>query len=68
MKYSNDKQIAAMVRSLIAAGWQYQTGGRHARLTSPSGRRIAVPGTPSDHRAFQNFKCHIRKISNERRA
>jgi predicted RNA binding protein YcfA (HicA-like mRNA interferase family) len=64
MKYSKDKAIAAFVYSLLRDGWQYRSGKRHAKLTSPAGRRIAVPGTPSDHRAFENFKRDIRKILN----
>jgi predicted RNA binding protein YcfA (HicA-like mRNA interferase family) len=59
MKYSKDKAIAAFVHSLLGDGWQYCHGGRHGKLTSPAGRKVAVPGTPSDHRAFQNFKCDI---------
>lgn len=64
MKYSKNKAIAAFVQSLIQRGWQFQMGGRHGKLTSPWGRRIPVPCTPGDHRAFQNFKCDIRKILN----
>jgi len=67
MKYSSDKEIASLVRSLLALGWRYQTGGRHAKLTSPAGRRIAVPGTPGDHRASLNFRCRIRKLTSGHR-
>lgn len=62
MKYSNDKDIAALIRSLTRKGWRYHMGGRHGKLTSPTGRRIPVPCTPSDHRAFQNFKRDLRKL------
>lgn len=63
MKYSKDKNIAALVRDLIREGWRYHQGGRHGKLTSPAGRRIPVPCTPSDHRAFNNFKRDLRKLS-----
>jgi len=68
MKYCNDRAISAFVRQLIQSGWQYRMGGRHGKLISPSGRRIPVPCTPSDYRAFQNFKRDIRRLSNQRSA
>jgi predicted RNA binding protein YcfA (HicA-like mRNA interferase family) len=63
MKYSKDRAIAAFVNLLLRQGWTYRMGGRHGKLTSPTGRRIAVPCTPSDHRTFQNFKRDIRKLA-----
>lgn len=65
MKYSKDKAIAGHVRTLIRAGWRFEMGGRHGKLTSPMGRRIPVPCTPSDRRAFQNFKRDIRRLLTE---
>ena len=62
MRYSKDKHIAALVRQLVHAGWRYHTGGRHGKLVSPVGRQVVVPSTPSDHRAFQNFKHDVRKL------
>jgi len=62
MHYSNDKNIAGFVQSLVRTGWRYQTGGRHGKLISPTGRRIPVPCTPSDFRAFDNFKRDIRRL------
>lgn len=64
MKYCKDRAISDFVRRLIQEGWQYHMGGRHGKLISPSGRRIPVPCTPSDHRAFLNFKRDIRKLLN----
>lgn len=63
MRYSNDKDIASLVRRLIHDGWKYHSGGRHGKLTSPAGRWIPVPCTPSDHRALHNFKRDIRNLS-----
>lgn len=62
MHYSNDKNIASFVRRLVSKGWQYQMGGRHGKLISPTGRRVSVPCTPSDYRAFDNFKIDIRRL------
>ena len=62
MHYSNDKNIASFVRSLVRRGWRYQMGGRHGKLISPAGRRISVPCRPSDYQAFENFKRDIRRL------
>ncbi|MCB1958995.1 MAG: hypothetical protein KDE68_00465 [Rhodocyclaceae bacterium] len=59
MKYSKDKQIAALVRDLIQNGWHYRTGRRHGKLTCPTGRTLSVPCTPSDRRAFLNFRRDV---------
>jgi len=56
VKYSKDKAIAGLVRRLIHEGWQFHMGGRHGKLVSPEGRWLPVPCTPSDYRAFDNFK------------
>lgn len=63
MHYSNDKEIATTVRHLLANGWGYISGKKHGKLTSPNGKKIPVPGTPSDWRASLNFKRDIRRIS-----
>lgn len=62
MKYSNDRNVSDVVRDLVRNGWRYHMGGRHGKLVSPSGRRLPVPCTPSDHRAFLNFKRDVRKL------
>jgi hypothetical protein len=62
MKFSSDKQIAVLVRSLVRQGWAYQSKGRHGKIISPTGKKFPVPSTPSDHRAFQNFKHDLRRI------
>jgi hypothetical protein len=62
MKYSKDRAISDFVSSLIRSGWEYHMGGRHGKLVSPEGRRMSVPCTPSDHRAFKNFRSDIRKL------
>ena len=62
MKYSNDKTVSALVRTLVSSGWKYVNGKTHGKLVAPNGRKIAVPGTPSDWRASLNFRRDIRRI------
>lgn len=62
MKYSNDRNVSDVVRDLVRNGWRYHMSGRHGKLVSPTGRRMPVPCTPSDHRAFLNFKRDVRKL------
>lgn len=64
MRYCKDKDIAALVRGMIQEGWRWQMGGRHGKLISPYGTWMAVPCTPGDHRALQNFKRDLRKLIN----
>lgn len=63
MRYSNDKTVSALVRALVSSGWQYVNGKTHGKLVAPNGRRLAVPGTPSDWRASLNFRRDIRRIA-----
>ena len=61
-KYSNDKNINALVHCLLKQNrWQIRQG-RHSVLIAPTGKRLAVPGTPSDCRAFMNFKHDVRRL------
>lgn len=64
MKYSNDKDIARLVRRLVreSAGWYFLKGKRHGKLVAPNGKKIPVPCTPSDRRAFDNFKWSVRHV------
>jgi hypothetical protein len=63
MKYSSDKTVSALVRALVRSGWPYVNGKTHGKLVAPNGRRLAVPGTPSDWRASLNFRRDIRRIA-----
>ncbi|MBB1371573.1 MULTISPECIES: hypothetical protein [Pseudoalteromonas] len=61
-KYSNDKNINTLVCKLLKKkGWSLKRG-RHPRLIAPSGIKITVPSTPSDFRAYRNFKMDIRRL------
>jgi len=61
MKYCAAKEIDQLVRQLIHQGWSFRRGGKHGRLRSPAGKvTLSVPSTPSDRRAFLNFRRDIR--------
>lgn len=63
MKYCACKEIDQLVKGLIRQGWSYRRGGKHGRLSSPNGRAtLSVPRTPSDHRAFLNFRRDVRQV------
>ena len=47
---------------LIKSGWKYYRGAKHGRLNAPCGRStLTVPTTPSDKRAFMNFRQDVRR-------
>ncbi|MCF2849445.1 hypothetical protein NH514_20170 [Pseudoalteromonas sp. ACER1] len=61
-KYSSDKDINMLVRALLKKkGWSIRQG-KHPKLITPSGLKLTVPSTPSDFRAFRNFKNDIRRL------
>lgn len=66
-RMSKDKDINNFVRSLMKLrDWTAVRGTKHVALLSPLGKRITIPSTPSDRRAYINFKKDIlRIISNE---
>jgi hypothetical protein len=64
MKYSSCKEINVLVKSLVGMGWHFRRGSKHGKLCSPSGRLIVtVPGSPSDGRAFRNFKRDVQRAA-----
>lgn len=40
-------------------------GSYHASVISPAGDRLTIPSTPSDYRAWYNFKRGVREIINK---
>lgn len=60
MKYSSEKKIDGLVRKLVKAGWLFTRGGKHGRLQPPSGHALTVPCSPSDRRAYLNFRRDVR--------
>jgi hypothetical protein len=66
MRYSRCKEVDQLVRSYLRRDWSYCRGRKHGRL-SPPGRAayVTVPGTPSDWRAFANFKRDLARIAGD---
>ena len=62
-KYSKDKNIDSLVRELISEGWSSTRKKGHWQIKPPTGNKIqTIPVTPSDGRAFMNFRGDIRRI------
>ena len=64
-KFSSCKEIGALVSMKVSQGWSFHIGKRHGKLVSPFGIKLVVPCSPSDYRAFQNFKRDMRAIERE---
>ncbi len=63
-RYSASKDINVIVRQLIHQGWLFQRGKTHGKLYHPRGAKcLTVPTTPSDHRAFLNFRQIVRRAN-----
>ncbi len=61
-RFSNNKEIQKLVARLIRNGWQCVRGAKHTKLLAPNGKRITVPSTPSDRKAFINFSKDIQRL------
>jgi len=62
-RFSNNKDIQICIKNLIKLHhWQFSNGKKHNCLFSKAGKRITVPSTPSDRRAYQNFRKDIERI------
>lgn len=63
MKYCRSQEIDTLVTDLVRQGWQFSRGRKHGRLRAPEGRgALTVPGTPSDRRAWMNFRRDVRRM------
>ncbi len=64
MKYCAMKEINQLVKALIRQDWLFTRRGKHGCISPPQGfPRICVPCTPSDKRAFLNFRRDIRHVT-----
>jgi hypothetical protein len=61
-KFSTDKNIDSLVRELLDEGWQPNKRKRHWQVVSPKGKTQTIPLTPSDGRAWLNFRSDIKRI------
>ena len=61
-QYSANKDCNKLIREMVKQGWRYQVKGKHAQLCSPNGeQKIMTSLSPSDTRAYHNFKQNIAK-------
>ena len=61
-KYSKDQKVDLLVCELLMKGWQPLKRKRHWQVVSPTGLKLTVPVTPSDGRAWLNFRGDIRRM------
>ncbi|WP_457650357.1 hypothetical protein [Profundibacter sp.] len=66
MRHSKNKDINKLVQALIRSGAKVDKGTKHRKLRLESGRFVVIPSTPSDKRAFLNFKQDVKRASNFR--
>lgn len=66
-KYSKDRDINKLANQLVDEGWTPIRRTSHWQLIPPwGGRPLTITNTPSDGRAFLNFKADIRRISHDK--
>lgn len=63
LRLSKDKNINTLVNQLISVGWKYKRRKKHGSIISPKGKMLIIPSTPSDRRAFYNFRQDVKAIS-----
>ncbi|MDO5070560.1 MAG: phosphoribosylglycinamide formyltransferase [Neisseria zoodegmatis] len=61
-KFSTNAKINNLVVSLLGLGWKVKKRKKHNILIAPNNRRVAIPSTPSDCRAFWSFSCQIKSL------
>ncbi len=65
MKYSKCKEIDSLVTKLVKRGWLFHRGRKHGKILHPTrDGKIIVPKTPSDSRAYRNFRGEVRRLLN----
>lgn len=62
IRFSKEPRINDFVIKKIKVGWSYRKGKKHNILISPNNRKIPIPSTPSDHRAYLNFIKNVRLL------
>ncbi|EET45375.1 hypothetical protein NEISICOT_01002 [Neisseria sicca ATCC 29256] len=61
-KFSTDTKIDKLVKTKIKEGWKVKFGKKHPALIAPNNRRIAIPITPSDCKAFYSFRLQVKQL------
>ncbi len=63
VKYSSDKNIDSLVRELLSEGWVANKKKSHWQLYPPDSNKVqTVPLSPSDGRAYLNFRGDVKRI------
>lgn len=52
----------ALVRQVLREGWTLSNGGKHPKLTAPSGAVVILPSSPSDTDAEHMIVRRIKRI------
>jgi predicted RNA binding protein YcfA (HicA-like mRNA interferase family) len=47
---------------MLDKGWQPVRRKRHWQVVSPTGIKLTIPVTPSDGRAWMNFRGDVRRL------
>jgi hypothetical protein len=59
-KYSSDKDLNRLIRTLVAGGWVYVRRSKHGQLTTPCGCwRTTVSISPSNVNAAKSLRWDI---------
>ena len=61
-RWSTDSRINAFVNQKIKDGWTVRKGKKHAVLIAPNQRRIAIPSSPSDCKAYLSFTRYVKYL------
>lgn len=61
-RISKDPQINRLVYSLLRKNWRIEYRKKHPILIAPNNRKIAVPSTPSDCKAFYSFARQVKYL------
>lgn len=62
-RYSTDKHINQLIQHLVSQGWFFEKRKKHNAIWSPTKeQRVFFACSPSDRRAYQNLRSHIRHL------
>lgn len=61
-RFSTDTKRDKLVKTKIKEGWKVKFGKKHPALIAPNNRRIAIPITPSDCKAFYSFRLQVKQL------
>ncbi|WP_324005438.1 hypothetical protein RFF20_05600 [Pasteurella multocida] len=65
IRFSKESKINNFVTQKIKQGWSWRKGKKHHILISPKNRKISIPSTPSDYRAYLNFIKDVKLLEKE---